>query len=123
MTPVSCTSSSRCIPMSWSPRATGERLRTPLCLDETVARRARGSSGMALNGPKVWNIKVHRVGGLSEVCRIYRLAAEYGAQLWAGTMPESGIGSQVALAAAALPLFVYPPISSPPAAGSGAMAM
>src|SRR5207247_5123918 len=63
---------------------------------------------MALNGPKVWNIKVHRVGGLSEVCRMYRLAAEYGARLWAGTMPESGIGSQAALAAAALPLFVYP---------------
>ena len=30
------------------------------------------------------------------------------AQLWAGTMPESGIGSQAALAAASLPLFVYP---------------
>jgi len=30
-------------------------------------------------------------------------------------MPESGIGSQAALAAAALPLFVFLPISSPPA--------
>jgi O-succinylbenzoate synthase len=28
--------------------------------------------------------------------------------MWAGTMPESGIGSQAALAAAALPGFVYP---------------
>jgi len=42
------------------------------------------------------------------VCRIYRLAESYGAELWAGTMPESGIGSQAALAAAALPRFVYP---------------
>src|SRR5207244_4364949 len=61
-----------------------------------------------LDGPRVWNIKVHRVGGLSEVCRIYRVAAQSGAQLWAGTMPESGIGSQAALAVAALPLCVYP---------------
>jgi len=86
----------------------GETLRTPICLDETLRDARAARQVMALNGPKVWNIKVHRVGGLSEVCRIYRLAAEYDAQLWAGTMPESGIGSQAALAAASLPLFVYP---------------
>jgi len=86
----------------------GATLRTPICLDETLRDARAARQIMALNGPKVWNIKVHRVGGLSEVCRIYRLAAEYGAKLWAGTMPESGIGSQAALAAAALPLFVYP---------------
>lgn len=86
----------------------GETLRTPICLDETLRDARAARQIMALNGPKVWNIKVHRVGGLSEVCRIYRLAVEYGAKLWAGTMPESGIGSQAALAAAALPQFVYP---------------
>ena len=85
-----------------------ETLRTPVCLDETLRDARAARQIMALNGPKVWNIKVHRVGGLSEVCRIYRLAAEYGAELWAGTMPESGVGSQAPLAAAALPLFVYP---------------
>ena len=83
-------------------------LRTPVCLDETLRDARAARQVIALNGPKVWNIKVHRVGGLSEVCAIYRLAAEYGAKLWAGTMPESGIGSQAALAAAALPRFVYP---------------
>lgn len=86
----------------------GETLRTPICLDETLRDARAARQIMTLQGPKVWNIKVHRVGGLTEVCRLYRLAAEYGAQLWAGTMPESGIGSQAALAAAALPLFVYP---------------
>lgn len=86
----------------------GAALRTPVCLDETLRDARAARQIIALNGPKVWNIKVHRVGGLSEVCAIYRLAGEYGAKLWAGTMPESGIGSQAALAAAALPLFVYP---------------
>ena len=28
--------------------------------------------------------------------------------MWAGTMPESGLGSQAAIAAASLPGFVYP---------------
>ena len=85
-----------------------EMLRTPICLDETLRDSRAARQIIALQGPKVWNIKVHRVGGLSEVCRLYQLAAAYGAKLWAGTMPESGIGSQAALAAAALPLFVYP---------------
>ena len=83
-------------------------LRTPLCLDETLRDARAARQIVALAGPRIWNIKVHRVGGLSEVCRIYRVAEAYGAELWAGTMPESGIGSQAALAAAALPRFVYP---------------
>jgi o-succinylbenzoate synthase len=83
-------------------------LRTPICVDETLRDARAARQIIALQGPKVWNIKVHRVGGLTEVCRIYRLAAEYGAALWAGTMPESGIGSQGPLAAASLPLFTYP---------------
>jgi o-succinylbenzoate synthase len=86
----------------------GETLRTAVCLDETLRDARAARQVIALNGPKVWNIKVHRVGGLTEVCAIYQLAAAYGAKLWAGTMPESGVGSQAALAAAALPLFVYP---------------
>jgi len=85
-----------------------ERLRTPVCVDETL-RDARAARQIAeLGGPLVWNVKVHRVGGLSEVCRIVRIARECGARLWAGTMPESGLGSQAALAAAAMPGFVYP---------------
>jgi O-succinylbenzoate synthase len=86
----------------------GRLLHTPLCLDETLRDARAARQIIALRGPKIWNIKVHRVGGLTEVCRIYRLAEAYGAELWAGTMPESGIGSQAALAAAALPRFVYP---------------
>jgi len=83
-------------------------LRTPVCVDETLHDARAARQIIELDGPRVWNIKVHRVGGLTEVCRIYPLAISYGAKLWAGTMPESGIGSQAAIAAAALPGFVYP---------------
>ena len=86
----------------------GSVLRTPLCLDETLKSASHARQIVDLGGPRVWNIKVHRVGGLSEVCRIYQIATEYRAELWAGTMPESGIGSQAPLAVAALPLCVYP---------------
>lgn len=83
-------------------------LQTPICLDETLKDATAARQIIELGGPKVWNIKVHRMGGLSEVTRVYALAQDYGAELWAGTMPESGIGSQAALAAASLPGFVYP---------------
>lgn len=96
------------------------RLRTPICVDETLrdARAARQIESLA--GPSVWNIKVHRVGGLSEVCRIHAVARRFGATLWAGTMPESGIGSQAALAAASLPGFAYPSDLEPSARWFGA---
>ena len=83
-------------------------LRTPVCVDETLHSAAAARQLLALDGPRVWNVKVHRMGGLTEVCRVVRLAREAGARLWAGTMPESGLGSQAALAAAAMPGFVYP---------------
>jgi o-succinylbenzoate synthase len=83
-------------------------LRTPICVDETLRDGRAARQIMDLGGPPVWNIKVHRMGGLTETGRVYQVAKDYGARLWAGTMPESGIGSQAALAAAALPGFVYP---------------
>lgn len=86
----------------------GECLRTPVCLDETLRDARAARQVLELGGPLVWNVKVHRVGGLSEVVRIVALARQAGVRLWAGTMPESGLGSQAALAAAAMPEFVYP---------------
>jgi o-succinylbenzoate synthase len=83
-------------------------LRTPICVDETLHDARAARQLVELCGPRIWNIKVHRVGGLTEVVRVYRIAQEYGARLWAGTMPESGIGSQAALATAALSGCVYP---------------
>lgn len=83
-------------------------LRTPICLDETLRDAGTARQIVALDGPMVWNIKVHRVGGLTEACRIYQTAAACGARVWAGTMPESGIGSQAGLAIAALPACAFP---------------
>jgi O-succinylbenzoate synthase len=85
-----------------------QTLRTPVCVDETLHDASWGRQLLDLDGPRVWNVKVHRMGGLTEVCRAVRLGRERGVRLWAGTMPESGLGSQAALAAAALPGFVLP---------------
>lgn len=86
----------------------GGLIRTPLCLDESLRSADVARQVLELDGPRIWNLKVHRVGGLTEACRIQRLAAGAGVALWAGTMPESGLGSQAAIAMAAMPGFVYP---------------
>ena len=86
----------------------GRSIRTPVCLDETLRSAAIARQVAELDGPRIWNVKVHRIGGLTEVCAVWREAARFGADLWAGTMPESGIGSQAALAAASLPRFNFP---------------
>jgi o-succinylbenzoate synthase len=85
-----------------------QMLTTSVCLDETLRDAVAAHQVVALDGPMVWNVKVQRVGGLSEACRIYRIAAQCGARLWAGTMPESGIGSQAGIAIAALPGCAFP---------------
>ncbi len=83
-------------------------LRTQVCVDETLRDARAARQLLELDGPVVWNLKVHRVGGLSETLRIVRLARKAGIRMWAGTMPESGIGSQAAIAAGSLPGFTYP---------------
>ena len=85
-----------------------EMLVTPVCVDETLHGARTARQLVELGGPKVWNVKVHRMGGLTEVAAVARIARAGGVRLWAGTMPESGLGSQAALAAAALPDFVFP---------------
>src|SRR5436189_195735 len=61
----------------------GEALRTPVCLDETLRDARAAKQVIALNGPKVWHTKVHRVCGLTEVSRLDRPSAWYGPSIWA----------------------------------------
>ena len=100
--------------------ALARRLVTPICLDETLRDARAARQVVDLGGPLVWNVKVHRMGGLTEVCRVIRVARAARARLWAGTMPESGLGSQAALAAGALPDFVFPSDLEPSARWFGA---
>lgn len=83
-------------------------MRTPVCLDESLRDARWGRQAIALGAATVWNIKVQRVGGLTEALRLYVLAVRHGIALWGGTMPESAVGARLMLALATLPRFVYP---------------
>ena len=86
---------------------------TPVCLDESLSDDRAAQLFLELDGPRVWNVKVQRVGGLWECVKIYRRALEGNVRLWAGSMPETGIGLHAVLCLASFNGFVYPSDAEP----------
>jgi O-succinylbenzoate synthase len=85
-----------------------QRLATPICLDETITSAAVAADAIRVSACKVINIKLGRVGGLTEAVRIHDLAKDAGVPVWCGGMLETGIGRAANLALAALPGFTFP---------------
>ena len=93
--------------------ALSRELATPICLDESLTGERAAELFLAVGGPGIWNIKVQRVGGLWESARIYARAVKAGVRLWAGSMPETGVGMHAVLALASFPGFVFPSDAAP----------
>lgn len=85
-----------------------KRLRTPVCLDESVVSLKAAQDALALGSCRVINIKAGRVGGYLEAVRIHDLAQDAGIPVWCGGMLETGIGRAANAALAALPGFTLP---------------
>lgn len=85
-----------------------ERVRTPICLDESITSAKDAATAIALGACRVINIKPARVGGYLEARRIHDVAVAHGIPAWCGGMLETGIGRGPNLALAALPGFVLP---------------
>jgi O-succinylbenzoate synthase len=84
------------------------RLRTPLCLDESIESAARAADMLELDAGRVINLKPGRVGGFASSLGIHELCRERGVPLWCGGMLESGIGRAHNVALASLPGFTLP---------------
>lgn len=86
----------------------GERVGTPLCLDESIGSAREAQQALELGACRVINIKPGRVGGLREAVAIHDQCAARSAPAWCGGMLETGIGRAANLALASLPGFVLP---------------
>ena len=84
------------------------RMRTPMCLDESITSARAAADAIALGAAAVVNIKPGRVGGYLEARRIHDVCAAHGVPVWAGGMLETGIGRAANVALAALPNFTLP---------------
>jgi O-succinylbenzoate synthase len=84
------------------------RLRTPICLDESIHSLGDVWLAIELKAMKVINIKPARVSGFTETRRIHDLCRAHGIPVWCGGMLETGIGRAGNLAVASLPGFTLP---------------
>jgi O-succinylbenzoate synthase len=84
------------------------RLRTPICLDESIHSPEHARWALDIGACRIINIKVGRVGGFTAAQRIHDLCAERGVPVWCGGMLETNIGRAGNLALAALPNFTLP---------------
>ncbi len=92
-----------------------QRLKTPICLDESITGPAQAEAMIRLGSGRIVNIKPGRVGGFAASKAIHDLCAARGIPVWCGGMLESGIGRAYNVALASLPNFVLPGDLSPSA--------
>jgi o-succinylbenzoate synthase len=91
------------------------RLRTPICLDESITSVDRARDMIALGSGRIVNIKPGRVGGYSASRAIHDVCQQSGIPVWCGGMLESGVGRAYNVALASLPNFTLPGDLSPSA--------
>jgi len=84
------------------------RMRTAICLDESIRSAADARAAIELGACRIVNIKQGRVGGLLEARRVHDAARERGVPVWCGGMLETGLGRAANLALGALPGFTLP---------------
>jgi O-succinylbenzoate synthase len=84
------------------------RLRTPLCLDESIHSVDDAAAAIALKSCRVINIKQGRVGGLLAAVKMAELCAASGVPTWSGGMDETGIGRALNIHLQAAPGFTIP---------------
>jgi O-succinylbenzoate synthase len=91
------------------------RLRTPICLDESITSVDRAEDMIALGSGRIINIKPGRVGGFAVSKAIHDVCARSSIPVWCGGMLESGVGRAHNVALASLPNFQLPGDLSPSA--------
>ena len=84
-----------------------QRIGTPVCLDESAQSLAHVQAAIRLKSCRVVNIKMARVGGLTESREIQALCAQHDIPCWVGGMLESAIGGAICAELATLPNFTY----------------
>jgi len=84
------------------------RLRTPICLDESIHSPQHARWALDIGACRIINVKVGRVGGFTAARQIHDLCAERGVPVWCGGMLETNVGRAGNLALAALPNFTLP---------------
>ena len=85
-----------------------KQLSTSICLDESIRQARDAQAAAELGACRIVNIKVGRVGGLSEAIKVHNVCQERNVANWCGGMLESGIGRVHNIHLSSLPNFRLP---------------
>lgn len=85
-----------------------QEMSTPICLDESIHSYDDARQAIELGACQVINVKIGRVGGLTEAKRIHDLCQEKNIPIWCGGMLEAGVGRAHNVALTTLPNFSMP---------------
>lgn len=81
---------------------------TPICLDESIVDLGDLDTMLRLDAARILNIKVSRMGGLTQAQQAHDVAERAGIPVWCGGMHEFGIGRAANVAISSLSNFVLP---------------
>lgn len=84
------------------------RLKTPICLDESITCLRDARHALELDACRIINIKLGRVGGHASALVIQELAERQNIPVWCGGMLETGIGRAHNISMSTLPGFTLP---------------
>lgn len=85
-----------------------KQMKTPICLDESIHSLEDARKAVEIGATKIINIKIGRVGGLTEAKKIHDYCEAQGIPVWCGGMLESGIGRAHNVALTTLSNFILP---------------
>ncbi len=85
-----------------------KEITTPICLDESIHSYEDARKAIELGSCKIINLKIGRVGGLTESKRIHDLCLEHDIAVWCGGMLEAGVGRAHNVALTTLSNFILP---------------
>ncbi|WP_456277539.1 o-succinylbenzoate synthase [Bacillus sp. AK128] len=83
-------------------------LQTPICLDESIHTVEDTRKAIEMGACKIINIKVGRVGGITESKKIHDYCEQHQIPVWCGGMLEAGVGRAHNIALATLSNFTIP---------------
>jgi len=89
-------------------------LRTPVALDDSVDSLERLDEAIRMEAASALNLRIVRMGGITQARRAHDRAVDAGWQVWCGSDQESGLGRAAVVALATLPGTTLP-CEMPPA--------
>lgn len=85
-----------------------KQMMTTVCLDEAIRSLDDVKTARALDSARAINVKISRVGGLTNALEIVDFCVEHQLLVWCGGMLSSGIGRAADLALSSMDAFTFP---------------